>query len=407
MPARTVISLYLLACLLVAGSYGMILMLPVRLAEIGGDTRDVGRLQLLIGIVAIGMIFLSGYVSDRIGQIRALGVAAASISFGLALYGTATFLGPVSTAASIFYGLGWGLYFGLKLAVLARITTPESRFQIYALLSVAIMLGFGLWPVWGAVVTKATGGTPIAFFAASGLSLLGGATYQLLRQPIRHLTLPGWEENKDAITMASIGAIVRSPAVLPIGLTFLTACVFAGMNSFQAVYAEARALDFAVYFFVYTASAVGFRLILSPFLRPENAWWATTLLYAITTGSVALFVISGSSQLLYVVIAIGFGLGYGASSPVVQTLGANTAPESATSQSLQLLVVCHLAGVFGFPLIAGYLLAVSEHGNVILLLTVLSAISTFGAIYGAFTGNAHHPTPTLNGTKCQHEEPTT
>lgn len=407
MATRTVISLYLLASLLVAGSYGMILMLPVRMAEIGGDTRDVGRLQLLIGIVAIGMILLSGYVSDRIGQIRALGVAALSISLGLALFGAATFLGPISLAASVFYGLGWGLYFGLKLAVLARITTPESRFQIYALLSVAIMLGFGLWPVWGAVVTKIIGETPFAFYVASGLSLLGGATYQLLRQPIRHLTRPGWEESKDAITMASIGAIVRSPAVLPIGLTFLTACVFAGMNSFQTVYTPARALDFAVYFFVYTASAVGFRLILSPFFRPENAWWATILLYAITTGSVALFAFSGSNQLLYVIVAIGFGLGYGASSPVVQALGANTVPEAITAQSLQLLVVSHLVGVFGFPLIAGYLLAVSEQGNVILLLTILSAVATLGAIYGCITGKDHRPTPTVSRTHPQHKETTT
>jgi len=384
MHARTITALYMTACLLVAGSYGMILMLPLRLAEIGGSAVDVGRLHILIGGTAITGILLSGYVSDRIGQLRSLGLAAAFIAVALVLFGMSRGIGMLPLAASLTYGSGWGLYFGLKLAVLARITTPESRFRSYALLSVAIMLGFGLWPVGGAVLTHITGTTSVAYYVAAGLSAVGGVLYLALRSPSQKLAPPGKRTSVDALTRASVRSVVGSPALLPIALTFLTACIFAGMNSFQTIYAQERGLDFAEYFLAYTLSAVGFRLLSSPWITPANAWWATVCLYAIMSGAILLFVTSGNSQILYLLVAIGLGLGYGVSSPIVQTLCANAAPSDSTAQSLQMLVICHLAGVFGFPLIAGALLVSEGAAAVIYLLTAISVLATLGAFYALF-----------------------
>jgi len=388
MSQRVVISLFLAASLLLAGSYGMILMLPLRVQELGGDARDVGTLQLIIGVVAISMILMSGRISDRIGQIRALGLGAALVAAGLVLLVSIETLGAGAWAASTLYGLGWGLYFAFKLSVLARLTTPESRFRIYALLSVAVMLGFGLWPVWAAAVTRATGGVTAAFVISAALCALGGVIYQILRRPIR--TLSGPSAKTDALTWSGVKAILKSPAVLPISLTFTTACVFSGMNAFQAIFAQSRGLDYAWFFFAYTVSAVLFRLLLSPFFTPTNAWRMTVILYAIMTASALIFALSGNSLPLYVLVGIGFGLGYGVSSPIVQTLGANEAPDAVVTQSLQLLVIGHLTGVFGFPLIAGQMLVLASEASVLTLMIGFCAVATSGAAFGWVRNTKKH-----------------
>ncbi len=388
---RVVIGLFLLASLLLAGSYGMILMLPLRVQELGGDARDVGTLQSIVGVVAVTTILISGRISDRIGQIRALGLAALLIAAGLFVYDWVDEIGPMAWVASIVYGFGWGLYFAFKLAVLARMTTPESRFRVYALLSVAVMLGFGLWPVWGAAVTRATGSVSAAFLISAALCLLGGLIYQTLRGPIRSLS--GSVAKTDALTWTGLRAVVTSRALLPIALTFTTACVFSGLNAFQAIFAQTRGLDFAWFFSAYTAAAVVFRLLLSPHFTPANAWWMTLALYAIMTASVLTFAISGNNLALYILVGVGFGLGYGVSSPIVQTLGANQAPPNVVAQSLQLLVIAHLIGVFGFPILAGQMFVLTNEMSVIVVIVSFCCVATIGAVYGWRRDGAQRSAP--------------
>ncbi|MEM9497704.1 MAG: MFS transporter [Pseudomonadota bacterium] len=402
MKERLVIALFLAASLLVAGSYGMILMLPLRVQELGGDARDVGTLQLIIGGVAIATILVSGRMSDRIGQISSLALGACLVAIGLVLFVLTRDLGAGAWAASLLYGLGWGLYFAFKLSVLARLTTAETRFRVYALLSVAVMLGFGLWPVWGAAVTRATGDVSMAFLISAGLCVAGGIIYQVLRVPIRALSGPAAQT--DAIRWDGVAAILRSPAWLPIALTFTTACVFSGMNAFQAIFAQSRGLDYAWFFFAYTVSAVVFRLILSPFFAPRNAWRMTLVLYTIMAGSALLFAFSGGNQILYVLVGVGFGLGYGVSSPIVQTLGANEAPPAVVAQSLQFLVIGHLTGVFGFPLIAGQLLVLASEASVIAVMIGFCVLALSGAIYGLRRDIRTRSTQNARSDTCNKQE---
>lgn len=62
MSPCVVIVLFLVASLMLAGSYGMILMLPLHVHELGGDARVVGTLQTIIGVVAFSTILASGRV---------------------------------------------------------------------------------------------------------------------------------------------------------------------------------------------------------------------------------------------------------------------------------------------------------------------------------------------------------
>ena len=72
--------------------------------------------------------------------------------------------------------------------------------------------------------------------------------------------------------------------------------------------------------------------------------------------SVILFMFVDSSRLLYIFSAVLFGIGYGASYPVLAAMAANDAREDLVPQTLQLFALTYFIGIFGFPFIAGWLI---------------------------------------------------
>lgn len=353
LPRSLVISGYLLGSLLLAGAYGMILMLPLRIEELGGSEKDVGDLQLVVGLTAIATILMCGRIADRLGQLSTLALAAVSVAIGLVLFAEISSLGPLLYSASLWFGFGWGLFFALKLVVLARITTPTTRFRAYSYLAVAVMAGFGLWPVAGAAVVAHSGNVSTAFNLSAFLCLVSAGLYQMLRRPIRSLETAAAAPVRSALSFGHLLRIIQSPALAPVALTFISACVFSGMSSFQTVFAKAQGLDYAAYFLTYTCTVIAFRILLANRVRPETAYRAIAWLFLVMTASVFLFLFVDGEQTLYLLVAGLFGLGYGVASPIVQTMGANEARPELMSQTLQFLVLTHLAGVFGFPIIAG------------------------------------------------------
>ena len=368
---RLLISLYLCACLLLAGAYGMILMLPLRIIEIGGTAQDVGHLQMLIGLGAIGTILLSGRISDRIGSLKTMTVAALLIALALEFFVLGDSLNILLFLASILFGIGWGLFFVFKLVVLAKLTDEANRFRLYSYLAIAIMSGFGLWPVWGAKVLEITNDISLVFHISSlGCLVAGGLLYFL----VRHLVFKTSKEHKAILSLSALVSIRKSDAALPILVTFLSACIFAGMSSFQTLIADKHGLDYSEYFLSYTCSVILFRLCFANKVQQRNAYQTICILFIMLLVSVVLFSIMELNQTLYILIAILFGIGYGGASPLVQTLGANEAPANLISQSLQLLVLAHLCGIFGFPLIAGILIT---HHGLDPLLFCLTGLSIF------------------------------
>ena len=93
----------------------------------------------------------------------------------------------------------------------------------------------------------------------------------------------------DTLHLPHVGRILRSQAFLPILLTFLSACVFSGMNSFQAVFALERGLSYADWFLSYTVTVIGIRFLISGKISPANAETAVIILFGVMTLAIGLF----------------------------------------------------------------------------------------------------------------------
>lgn len=374
MSRNSTFILFYLAVFLQAGAYGLTFMLPDLFARFGANEITVGRMLMLTTAATLLSVYFSGHIADRLGRVPTLGAACLTIAAALVCYGLATGTGPLLMVASIALGFGWGLTYALAPVVMSGLVTPEMRVRCFALLSMAVMAGFGSSPVLAAMLDRAGMTVADAFHITAALCGIAGLLFFLLTGSVRHHRLVQGAEARSNLTPAGILAIFRSPAWLPVVMVALGASVFAGMSNFQTVLAGDRGLDYAVYFTIYTVTVVIFRAVLSRFTGGPNPYAAIALLQYVMAGSVALFMVSGSSIPLYWLVAFLFGIGYGVSYPILAAMAANDAADDLVPQTLQLFALTYFIGIFGFPLVAGWLL-VSYGAATLLAVTAVIAMA--------------------------------
>ena len=363
-----VFTLFFLAVFLQAGAYGLTFMLPKLFAGFGANEKDVGLMLMITTVATLITVYFSGHLSDWFGRVATLGIACFSIALALFLFGWSQSVGISLALASIFLGSGWGLTYSLAPVAMSRLVGVDERVRYFALLSVFVMAGFGLSPVMSAQMLA--GGFTIAdaFYITAGLCAVSGFLFFVLITPIRTHSLISGLEPRSSLTISSIVLVLKSRALVPVIMVCLGASVFAGMTNFQTVFAEARGLDYAAYFLAYTVTVIVFRVILSRFKGGNSPYKTIAVLQYIMCGSVILFMGIGGNQTLYVVVAVLFGIGYGVSYPILVAMAANDAGEDLVPQTLQLFALTYFIGVFGFPLIAGWMIV--ELGTTALLSVV-------------------------------------
>lgn len=375
-----IFSLYFAAIFLQAGAYGLTFMLPRLFDSFGANEKVVGLMLFVTTLSTIATVYLSGHLSDLLGRIRTLGIACIAISASLLLYGILDTVGAGLMIASLLLGFGWGLTYSLGPIVLTRLVRADERVRYFTLLSVFVMAGFGLAPVLASLLESLGHSVRVAFFVTAALCIVSAVLFVLLDQPIKAQAINARPEAPSRITLAALSRILKSRAFLPVAMACLGASVFAGMNNFQTVFADARGLDYASFFLTYTVTVVVFRLVLARFKGGESPYLTIALLQYVMCLSVVLFIFSGASLPLYLTVAVLFGIGYGVSYPILAAMAANDAEDDLSAQTLQVFALSYFVGIFGFPLIAGWLIVEVGAGPLLVFIAVLAAIEATMAL---------------------------
>lgn len=376
--------LFFAAVFLQAGAYGLTFMLPRLFDSFGASEKIVGAMLFVTTVSTIITVYFSGHLSDFLGRLRLLGIACLAISGSLFIYGSVHSVGLTMITASMLLGFGWGLTYSLGPVVLTRLVNATERVQFFALLSVFVMAGFGLSPVLASALEGIGYSVREAFYLTATLCAVSAVLFFILDKPIKaHAINPG-PEASSRITRASIAEIIRSRALVPVIMVCLGASVFAGMNNFQTVFADDRGLNYAVFFASYTVTVVVFRLLLVKFKGGAKPYLTIALLQFLMCASVVLFIFSGGSAPLYVAVAILFGLGYGVSYPILVAMAANDAAPHLGPQTLQLFALTYFVGVFGFPLIAGWVIVEIGATPLLVFVAVLAAAEASMALRRSF-----------------------
>ena len=117
-----------------------------------------------------------------------------------------------------------------------------------------------------------------------------------------------------------------------------------------------------------------FRFVLARFSGGKNLYLTIALLQYLMGGSVIFFLFISGNDYYYWLFAVLFGIGYGVSYPILLAMAAKDADKDLVAQTLQLFAFSYFAGIFGFPLIAGWMIV--EIGSTVLLavIALLAAI---------------------------------
>ena len=371
---RLTFGLFYLAVFLQASAYGLTFMLPDLFQTFGANEKTVGYMLSITALSTIITVYYSGHLSDLFGRIRTVGVGCLAIAIALASYGMASGVGGLLVIASLSLGFGWGITYALAPIVLTGIVGDKQRITSFALLSIAVMAGFGLSPVLASFLISSGFGIRPAFHLTALFCLISAMIFFVLRSSINAHTTATGPALQSSLSVANICQILASPARLPVVMVCIGASIFAGLNNFQTVFAGERGVHYADYFLIYTLTVVSFRLVLAKFKGGTNPYLTIALLQYIMFGSVVLFILSGGNVHLYWLFAFLFGIGYGVSYPALVAMAANDAENTLFAQTLQLFALTYFIGIFGFPLIAGWMIVEWGTFSLLILIAALAGL---------------------------------
>ncbi len=378
MTMRNILILYFGATFLQAGTYGLTFLLPPLFESFGANEKDVGIVLLLTTISTLLSVLYLGHLTVAIGRVNTIGLAAAILGMSLFLFGQADNFGPMLFIAGGLLGIGWGLFYVLTPVILTEITPKQDRIRIFMLLSVFIMAGFGLSPVFGAYLVKAGYGVDLAFSLTAMFCLISGCIFLVLRKPIAAHSLdqsPSANSGLSggALSWAVVQKVLRSPARRPIIMIGMGAAVFAAVTNFQTVFAEQNGLDYTIYFLAYTMTVIACRVLFAQFIGGRSPYGIIAILLGVMAVSVLSLILFKDRELLYILGAVLFGIGYGVSYPIIKAMAANDADPAYLEQTLQIFGFSYFIGVFGFPFVSGWII-VTNGISVLLMVAVLLSI---------------------------------
>lgn len=340
--------------LFTAGGYGATFLLTEHFRAMGGSEIDTST---TLGGAMVGTLIgvpLVGWYAKKLKAARMGAMGAVSVAVGYGLLSLLHTLTPLIALAGFFLGIGWGIFYLAAPMALSERVSDQDRGFWFTRFGAFQMAGIGFSPIIATALVRQLG------FTTSGtFGLIAGATLfaALLLLIFESLSPQAQTTNaQNGNWVRALPSLLSSRAVYPILMVGLGACVFSGMLTFQSSLVRGTDLAAGTYFAVYAITVVVARFILAPIIsRADGDRVAVLLLALMILGIVTAFGL-GFGLIVQIASAILLGLGYGLVYTVIQTQAVNDAPAEQRSAALTWFVVAYFLGIFGFPVLGGWLI---------------------------------------------------
>lgn len=381
LPA-SVLAPYFLAAVALAMAYGSSFLLTDLLHSAGYNGAQAGAI-VSAGILAtlIGSLF-AGHLAQRVDipllvAVSAAVMAAAMICFAFTASGRLSF----AYVGGVLLGFGWALFYMLAPIQLINCLKPASRLQALTLLSGSQMLGIGIAPPLGHFIAGRLGGT-VAAYVCCGVFCTMAAMFMLLIRPTIKKQ-PQLPMHAVALSLSTGLSILRNSTVLPVVAMGIAACTFAGLSTFQSLYAQSRGLTPDIFFLTFTITTVALRFSVAPLIGRLPLRPLAVTLFLVTLAGIGLLTINQGNLTLYIAATILFAIGYGLTYSTLNAMVVNLAGEHDLSVPVasQVFTLGYFVGLFGFPYIAGSLIA--SRGIDAALLTMIALVTANILISGS------------------------
>jgi MFS family permease len=366
---RVPLALLLAATLAVATAYGVLLLLPLHLKQLGGSEATYGVLTAMAAVPAAAALAALLRVPDRVRP--ALVSAAASLVYAAATAALAALpaIGVLLAVLVVAMGSAWAVVYTVGPMVVSDHVPDGARAAYIGYVTGTVQLGFGIGPVLGGWLHDRAWSYPEIFVVGAGLAAGAAGLVALVAAVLP----PAPRRSPAAPLCGAMVSVARSPALTPLVMILITACLFTTMNSFQTTFAQSRGLRFDVYYVTYTVAVIVARLVVAPFFRDTSV--RPVVLGATLGIGVALvgFLFTGSSVARYGAASALLGAAYGLALPAIQARAVNLAPVADRARMLPLAGLVFQTVILAFPLVAGAVITAFGYQSVFVVLVGLAA----------------------------------
>ena len=363
---RTPLALVLTATLAVATAYGMLLLLPLQIKQLGGTEATFGMLTAVAAVPAAALLGTLLSFPDRVRPTVLLAGASLAYAAAAALLATLDSLGGALVVLTVVLGSTWSVVYTVGPMVVSERVPDDARAAYIGYLTGTIQLGFGIGPVLGGWLHSRGLTYPETFAVAAGLAATAAGLLALVpagRSPVRLARVSLYPALRN---------IVRSAARTPLVMILIMACLFTTMISFQATFAQSRGLSFDVFYISYTAAVIVVRLVVARFFRDTAIDGVVIGATAGIAVALACFLVVDTSTGRYAVASAVLGGAYGLALPALQARAVNFAPVADRSRMLPLAGLLFQIVILAFPVVAGAVIAGFGYQTVFVVLVALA-----------------------------------
>jgi MFS family permease len=354
--------LLLMGTLGISTAFGMLLLLPLYVQELGGDEADFG---VVLSAAAVPAVLCIGLLIRFPQVLRPHVVVALAIAtYGIGAVGASLVTRGWTPLVGIgvLLGTAWAVVYAATPMVMSAMVTDEGRAAYFGYLTGTQQVGIGAGPVISRFLVE----TPLGFrgtFLVAGVVCLVAVVLTLVVGALD--SDAGRDAGKEGVggdesSAVSFGAAIRrilgSEAAFSLAMVLLFACLFTTMTSFQPTFAGARGLDYSVFYVAYTVAVIFSRFVLAGLTTRFDSRLVIAASVSVMALAVASFLAVGSNTLFYGISSALLGLGYGLALPSVQAQAVNVSEERVRPRVLPMGGMLFQGAILGFPLVAGWVI---------------------------------------------------
>jgi MFS family permease len=395
--------LLLLGTFGVSTAYGMLLLLPLYVQQLGGNEANFGVVLSAATVTAVLCIGLLIRYPDALRPHTVVAIAIAVYGLGAAGASFVTGMWTPLVAVGVLLGTAWAVVYTATPMVMSEMVTDEGRAAYFGYLTGTQQVGIGAGPVVARVLVETDLGFRGTFLAAGAICLAAvalTATVGFLTPDVRAARARdrgGLAPSAGSVPFGeSVRRILRSEAVYSLAMILLFACLFTSMTQFQTTFARSQGLDYAVFYVTYTAAVIFSRFVLASMATRFDARLVVASAVSVMVLAVTAFLAVGSSALLYGAASALLGLGYGLALPSVQAQAVNVSEEAVRPRVLPMAGLLFQAAILGFPLFAGWVIADLGYAA---LFAVLVSLALAQAVIGWWRYSATRSATFLAGPR--------
>ncbi|WP_189436485.1 MFS transporter [Pseudovibrio japonicus] len=370
--------LMFIGSLLVATGYGATFVLNRHYKSFGGNELDTGTVLLAAMVGTFASVSIVGWYSRKVGAANLASIGAVFLAIGFLILASSSEVSLIGAIGGCAIGIGWGAFYLAAPMALSQRVTNEGRSYWFMRFAAFQMAGIGFSPFVAELFLDNLGLSTTEFFYYVSLSCLG-ASFLLLafekREPLQRDTraIEPW--------VKSLPRILASPARFPIVMVALGACVFSGVMTYQSSLVEGTGLFASTFFLTYAVTVVFARWTLAELIsRLPSSGTVPALLVAMVLGTTLIFWFEFGVAAQVLAAAL-LGLGYGLVYPLIQAQAVNDISDPADQNAaLTWFVFSYFIGVFGFPLLGGWIIVAFGKTALISVVVLLGSIECLFAL---------------------------